>query len=169
MPLLLLLPPQPTAAMETNRTSSPRIASQLRRRLGMPKRKTSARAVPPADGQNSLLVRLRALVGAVVETVNVEVSAEVPVMSTEAGERLQVAGSLAAVGVTAQVKATVPVNPPDGVTLMVDVLPEVAPAVTVMLPLLVRANEPVGAAVVTVRVTGVVSVVVPEVPVTVTV
>jgi hypothetical protein len=105
----------------------------------------------------------------VVVTVRVEVSAEAPVMLTEVGDRAQVAGLLAAVGLMAQVRATLPVNPPEGVTLIVDVLPVVAPAATEMLPLLLKAKEPVLTAVVTVRVTGVVSVVVPEVPETVTV
>lgn len=161
-------PPQPTAAIETNRASSATMASQLRR-LGTQTRKTSARAVPPAEGQNSLLVRLRALVAAVVPMVKVDVTADVPVMLAEVGDRLHVAGSLEAVGLMEQVKATVPVNPPDGVTLIVDVLPDVAPGFTVMLPPLDSANEPVDVVEFTVRVTGVVSVVEPFVPVTVTV
>ena len=163
-PPLGVLPPQPMPATEITRTSRPTIASQLRRRLGMPKRKTSARAVPPADGQNSLLVRLRALEAAVVETVRVDVFAVVSVMLTEAGDRLQVAGSLAAVGVIAQVRATLPVNPSEGVTVMVEVLPLVAPGFTVMAPLLDRANEPEDVVEVTVTVTEVVSVVEPETP-----
>jgi hypothetical protein len=76
------------------------------------------------------------VVAAVVDTVNVAVCAVVPLkFVNEAGERLHVAGSLAAVGVMAQVSATVPVNPPDGVTLIVEVLPVVAPGLTVMAPL----------------------------------
>jgi hypothetical protein len=64
----------------------------------------------------------------------------------------------------AQVIATAPVNPPDGVTVMVEVLPVVAPGlVKVMLPLLVRAMLGGG---VTVTVTVVVCVNAPEVPVT---
>ena len=52
---------------------------------------------------------------------------------------LQVAGSLAAVGVMAQVRLTVPVNPlAPGVTVMVEVLPLVAPGLTEMLPPLLR-------------------------------
>lgn len=42
--------------------------------------------------------------------------------------------------VTAHVKLTVPVNPPLGDTLMVDVLPVVAPAATVMFPPLLSAK-----------------------------
>ena len=56
----------------------------------------------------------------------------------DAGLREQVAGALAAVGVMAQVRLTEPVNPPDGVTVIVDV--PLAPLVTVMLPLLLRAK-----------------------------
>jgi hypothetical protein len=50
--------------------------------------------------------------------------------------------------VTAQVSVTVPENEFDGVTLMTDVLPLVAPAVTVMLPALDRVKSllPAGAA-----------------------
>jgi acyl dehydratase len=71
--------------------------------------------------------------------VKVEVCAAVPAMVTDVGERLQVAGSLAAVGLIEQVRATAPVNPPEGVTVMVEVLPVVAPGLTVIGPLFVRA------------------------------
>ena len=61
--------------------------------------------------------------------MSVEVTAAVPVMSGAVGLRLQVAGLVAPVGpVTAQVRLTVPVKPPDGVAEIVDVLPVVAPA-----------------------------------------
>lgn len=76
---------------------------------------------------------------------SVEVCAAVPEIVTEAGESAQVAGSLAAVGATAQVSATAPVSPPDGVTVMVEVLPVVAPGLTVMLPLFERAKLGVAA------------------------
>jgi hypothetical protein len=78
---------------------------------------------------------------AVVETVRVPVSAAVPVMST-VGVTLQVAGLVGLVGVvvTAQVKLTSPVNPFDGVTVMLEVLPVVAPGNTVTPPLLLSAN-----------------------------
>jgi hypothetical protein len=76
----------------------------------------------------------------VVVAVSAEVSAVVVLMVTEAGERLQVAGLAAPEGelVTEQVSATVPVNELAGVTVIVEVLPLVAPAVTLMLPLLER-------------------------------
>ena len=50
-------------------------------------------------------------------------------MVTEAGT-LHVAGSLAAKGVIAQLKL-MPVSPPDGVKLTVEVFPVVAPGITV--------------------------------------
>jgi hypothetical protein len=134
----------------------------------MPNKNTRARAAPPADGQNSFLVWLRAVDAAVVLTVKVAVCAAVLPTATDVG-MLHVMGSLAAVGVIAQLKLTVPVNPPDGVTLIVAVLPVVAPRDTVILPLLVRAKLPMpleGVAMVTV--TRTVSVIFPEVPVTVT-
>ena len=63
-------------------------------------------------------------------TVRVDVTAEVPVTSGEVGFRLQVAGLVAPLGaVTAQVRSTLPVNPPEGVTEMTEVLFVVAPAV----------------------------------------
>ena len=101
-----------------------------------------------------------------VLTVSVAVCADELVIDTEAGT-LHVAGSLAAVGVITQLRLTVPVNPPDGVTIIVDVLPVVAPGLTLMLPLLLRANVG-GTAAVTVTFTVVVRVILPEVPVTVT-
>jgi hypothetical protein len=84
----------------------------------------------------------------VVATVRVSVNAALPVMVTEFDVKLHVAGLVAPVGpATAQVRFTAPVNPFDGVAVMVDVLPEVAPAVTLMLPLLVRAKLGTAAAV----------------------
>jgi hypothetical protein len=76
----------------------------------------------------------------VVPAVSVAVSAVVPLMVTEVGDRLQVTGlvGLVRVVLTAQLKATEPVNELPGVTVMVAVLLLVAPAVTAMLPLLER-------------------------------
>jgi hypothetical protein len=82
-----------------------------------------------------------AVVAEVVSAVRTAVAAAVPVMSTEE-TMLQVAGELAPDGldVTAQERFTGPVNAPEGVTVMVDVLPVVAPAVTVIMPLFERAK-----------------------------
>jgi hypothetical protein len=65
-------PPQPVAPTMARRTNAPNRASQLRRRLGVTKNMTKARAVPPADGHRSRCSRFSALVAAVVLTVNVE-------------------------------------------------------------------------------------------------
>jgi hypothetical protein len=70
--------------------------------------------------------------------------------------------------VTAAVNTTLPVNPPDGVTVMVDVFPVVAPAMTVT-AVLVIAKPKLPAAVLTVSAIVVEAVSVPEVPVMVTV
>jgi hypothetical protein len=111
--------------MATNSNNTPSIAGQLRRRRGSPiSRRASA---VPAEGHSSFFNRFSALVAAVVKTVNVVVCAPVPVIVTELGERLHVAGSLAATGLIEQVRLTVPVNPFAGVTVMVAVLPVVAP------------------------------------------
>ena len=95
--------------------------------------------------------------GAVVETVRVAAPAVVPEMLTGVVDpKLKVGGYWAPDGldVRAAVNATLPVKPPAGVTVMVDVFPVVAPGVTVTaVPL--KANEGFTAAVT-------VTVVVPE-------
>jgi hypothetical protein len=75
-----------------------------------------------------------------VVAVSVAVIADVLLRSTEVGERLHVAGLVAPVGsLTVQLRSTVPVNELAGVTVMVEVLPDVAPGLTVrLLGLLVR-------------------------------
>ena len=65
----------------------------------------------------------------------------------------------------AQLRLTVPVNAYDGVMVIVEVLPVIAPGLTVMLPPLVSAKLGVP----TLTVKAVVCVMTPEVPVTVTV
>jgi hypothetical protein len=76
----------------------------------------------------------------VVAAVSVEVCADELLKVSDVGERLQVVGLIAPEGdvVMAQESETVPVNVLDGVTVMVEVLPEVAPGLTEMLPLLLR-------------------------------
>jgi hypothetical protein len=88
-----------------------------------------ARAVPPTDVPKNLLVRLRAEVGDMVFTVRVVVCAVELLMVTEGG-MLHVAGALAAVGVIAQLRLITPVNPPEGVKLILEVFPVVAPGAT---------------------------------------
>ena len=70
----------------------------------------------------------------------VTVSTSVPdPEATEAEARLQVAGLMAPDGPeTAQVSPTAPLNPFDGETVIVEVLPVVAPAARSILPLLLR-------------------------------
>jgi hypothetical protein len=76
--------------------------------------------------------------GAVLFTVSVEVCAA-PLIATEAGKRLHLAGSLAAVGERSQLRLTVPVKPLTGVTVIMEVFPVVAPGVTVTaVPLTVK-------------------------------
>ena len=96
----------------------------------MPTSRMHARAAPPTDGQKRFLIWLRAVLAAVVFTVSVVDCADAPVIVIEAGT-LHVAGSLAAAGVIAQLRLTLPVNPPDGVKVTVEVFPVVAPGVTV--------------------------------------
>jgi hypothetical protein len=86
--------------------------------------------------------------------------------------KLNVGGSVAPFGlvVRAAVNVTLPVNPPLGVTVIVDVFPVVAPGeLRVTAPPLVRANEAGTAVMVTVTLTVVFCVIVPETPVTITV
>lgn len=59
------------------------LASQLRLRRGTASNRTRANAIPPADRHPG---RLFALVGAVVETVSVEVLTVVPLSVTAAGQ-----------------------------------------------------------------------------------
>jgi len=85
----------------------------------------------------------------VVVAVSVAVSAVELLSVTDVGERLHVTGLAAPDGdvVTAQVSVTVPENELDGVTVIVEVLPEVAPGLlTLMVPLLerVKSEEPTG-------------------------
>jgi hypothetical protein len=67
---------------------------------------------------------------------------DVPLMDTDVGVRLHVAELVALVGpLTEHVRPTVPANELDGVTVMVDVLPDAAAGLTEMLPLLLRAKS----------------------------
>jgi hypothetical protein len=155
---------QPIAPIEVSTTSSPSIAGQLRLLPGTQKNSSSARAAPPAEGQSSFLVRFSAVVAAVVYTVSVADSEVAPLKVNDVGERLQVAGSTADCGSTMQLRLIVPVNPLDGVTLIVAVFPDVAPGLIVSAdPLNVKPGG-----VVTVTATVVNAVRLPEVPLMVT-
>jgi len=79
------------------------------------------------------------VVVAVVVAVSVEVCADVVLKVIEVGLRLHVTGLEAPVGaLTEQLSVTDPVNVLAGVTLMVEVPVPAAPALTLMLPLLLR-------------------------------
>jgi len=119
-------------------------------------------------GNSRILGFAIAAVAAVVLTVSVAVPAVVPVIAT--GELTeQVGGSVSFVGVIAQLKVTLPVNPPPGVTVIVDVFPVVAPGAIVIAPLFVNVTVSVAETAATVTATAVEAVRLPEVPVTVTV
>src|ERR1022692_2604690 len=119
---------------------------QRRRRAGMPMNNKQASVAPLAAYQGTPLNlgRTKApVVAAVVDTVKVPVPAAAPVMLTgDVAPKLKVGGSVAPVGLDARtaVRVTVPVKPPLGVTVIVEVLAVVAPGLTVRVPLLVRAN-----------------------------
>lgn len=83
-----------------------------------------------------------AVEGAALVMVSVALTGEPPVMLTDEG-RLQVgATTLFVVGeVSWQVRLTWPAKPPDGVTVMVEVLPVVAPGAMVRLPLFVSEKD----------------------------
>jgi len=113
------------------------------------------------------LILFSEAVAAVVITVSVEVCAVFPLIVTELGARLQVGGSLAAAGLTEQLRFTIPVNPFDGVNVIAAVFPVVAPGsmlIAAVPPLMTKVGSGV-----TVRAMDVAAVKVPEVPVTVTV
>jgi hypothetical protein len=66
--------------------------------------------------------------------VSVDVCTVLPLIVTDDGARLHVAGSLAAVGLIEQVRLTVPLNPFDGVTEIVTVFAVVAPGAMLIEP-----------------------------------
>ena len=102
-----------------------------------------------------------------VRIVRVELCAVIPVIDTELGVNVQFGVSLAAAGVTAHVRLTVPVNPFDGVTAIGTIFPVVAPGAMLSVEL-TPATTKVGAEV-TVNETVVDAVSEPEVPVIVNV
>ena len=114
----------------------PSIACQRRRRLGFTKSSRQASAAPPEASQDApgcLGDASAALDAPVVLMVRVAVPAVAPVMLTGLLEpKLSVGGSCAPEGldVMEAASATLPVNPPAGVTVTIDVFPEVAPAET---------------------------------------
>ena len=123
-------PPHPIAKPNEITQSSASICSHRRRRIGMQITMAIAMIVPPAGPKRLECGRARvALVGAVVLTINVAVAL--------AGT-LQVGASctLVRLVVTAQLRLTAPVKPPEGVMETIVVSPEVAPGAIDTLPLL---------------------------------
>jgi hypothetical protein len=117
-------------------TIIPSIVRQARRRVGTPKSRIQANVAPPAAYQGTprrFGYAKELVVAAVVVTVRVAVAVLAPLMLTGLVEpKLRVGGSCAPVGeeVTAAVNATLPVKPPRGFTLMVEVFPVAAPGAT---------------------------------------
>jgi hypothetical protein len=115
----------------------PTMVRQLRRRTGMQKSRRQASADPPVayqrpKGRAGYSTAL--LVFAVVEKVSVAVAALSPVMLTGLLEPKLKTGEYSApegLEVIAAVSATLPLNPPVGITVMVEVFPVVAPGETV--------------------------------------
>jgi hypothetical protein len=122
--------------MDPNKIRRLRVwASHVRLRTGTNSSAMHASATPVAPfaaaDHGTRSGRFIALVGAVVVTISVAICAVSLLIVTVAGT-LHVGGSLAAVGVIAQLKLTAPVNPYHGVTETVDVFPEIAPGATLI-------------------------------------
>ena len=147
-----LVPPPPPpphantpALRNTNSPSNPSMLRHFRRLAGTPIKSRQARAAPPSTyhGISRSLGRAEALVdGAVVLMVRVAVPAPAPVIFTGVvAPKLKVGESCAPEGpeVIEAVNATLPVNPPLGVIVTVEVLPDVAPGEMVTaVPVIVR-------------------------------
>ena len=129
-----LLPhPRPLPATARSNASIPRRVRQVRRRAGVPKNRSPARTAPPAGSHGIPLCfgSVMAVVGAVVVIVSAAVLLGVPVTVTGLVEpKLKVGTRVAPAGVVvmAAARVTLPVKPPDGVTVMVEVLFALAPA-----------------------------------------
>ena len=100
-----------------------------------------------------------------VLTVSVELAAALPVTFAAGAEQVGVSVAPAGLVVTAQVKLTEPVKPPEGVTVRV-LVPEEPGLAMVMFPLF-ESEKLAGTGVLTMRLSVVVSVLLPDVPVTV--
>jgi len=113
-------------------------------------------------------LRSAAIEAAVVFTVSVEVTAPVPDIAAGCvAEQVGMSIAPAGLAVTAHVSATVPVNPPLGVTVIVEV--PLAPGDDTLTAVPLRAKLGLTTDAFTVIGTFVVSVTLPETPVTVTV
>ena len=138
---LPLPPPQATMPLAdaTNRNTIPSMERQLRRRAGMPRSTRKPKTALPLEYHAMVLgseldAGQELVVLAVVEMVRVAVPAIAPVMFTGVVvPKLKVGGCVPPVGmvVAVAVSTTLPVKPPAGFSVIVDVLPVVAPAATV--------------------------------------
>jgi hypothetical protein len=95
----------------------------------MPMSTMHANAMPATGRPKGFPARLRVAVADEVLTDRETVCAAALLMVTDAGI-LHVAGSVAAVGVIAQRRLIAPVNPADGVKVIVEVFPVAAPGTT---------------------------------------
>lgn len=121
------------------------VVRQLRRRLRMLKSRRQARAAAPGGYQRTL--RSMTLPGAqlagVVSIMRVAVPAAAPVMLTVLLPLKPRVGTLCApfgLEVTAAVSATLPVKPPAGVTVIVDIATRPALSVTAV-PVMVKPGD----------------------------
>jgi len=163
-------PPQPTIAPVNMATAiTANTAGIRRRRFGRRKKKRDAKAMlPPTVRLRGRRFSSAATVLAVLFTVSVAMTAVVPVMDGGVVTE-QVGSSVAPVGVavTAQLSATAPINPPLGVTVIVDVTG--VPGVTFVIATPLSAKLGVAVTLFTVTETLVPCVMAPDVPFTLTV
>jgi hypothetical protein len=111
------------------------VRSPLRLRMGRAKTRRQVSIAPLVMGASRSGKCREALEAADVTMVKVAVVGAVLVTGTvEVAPKLKVGGSIAPVGVEVRVavKVTVPVNPPAGVTVMVDVLFVVPPGAVIV-------------------------------------
>jgi hypothetical protein len=166
------VPPHPIAAVAAIKLSTTRLSSacQFFRRRGSPNSSTAAASVPPPPKvrKRSSGLWSAAVEEPVVFTVSVAVTAVPPEIAL-GWPAEQVGGSTAPAGldVTEQASATLPVNPPEGVMVIVDVPVDPGEAIVIAGPVNVNPVLTVTAF----TVTGIVAVstALPDVPVTVAV
>lgn len=163
-------PPHPTAVAATARNPK-RLNNAFHLRLRKGRKKSSAAKVPPPPrrrNRRSIGLRSAALDAAVVLMVSVDVTGPVPEMGAGWAAE-QVGASIAPDGweVMAQVSATLPINPPLGVTVMVEVALAPGDAILIGAALIVKAGATI--ALLTAIAMLVVLTTLPELPVTVAV
>lgn len=108
-------PPQPTAK-EPTKSSSASIVKRLRRLAGTQKRSRPAKTAAPERTSMDVAVALEVMVTVAVAGAEVEMRTLFPAAKEQVGISLTPLGE----EVRAQLRLTCPVNPPAGVTVMVD-------------------------------------------------